>query len=432
MAFLPELVDLLDHSHSPYHVVRNLRQKLLANGFVELSEKEEWDVQPGMNAFVERNGSSLIAFRIPKERESVGFRLTLTHTDSPTFKVKPDPIIETVDGVLLNVEPYGGMIDSTWMDRPLTIAGRVILRKGNRIVPVLLDIDKDLLVIPNLCIHMNRTVNEGMKFNAAKDMLPLIGTRKFDFPEFLAENIGASKEEILAFDLFLANRDKARVVGREEEYLSSPRLDDLASCYASLKGFLDSRGGQTAIFAAFDNEEVGSRTFQGAESTFLKEVLRRLCRKTGTCFESEIASSFALSIDNAHANHPNYPEISDRTTKVLLGKGIAIKHSARQSYTTDALTCALVKALCQDKGIPFQEYTDRSDLRGGSTLGNLSIAEVSIHSCDIGIPQLAMHSANELCAIEDIENMTRLVQAFYLEKMKMADEGILLGNPDCN
>ena len=251
-------------------------------------------------------------------------------------------------------------------------------------------------------------------------MLPLFSTKKVDFSDYLSKAANVEKEAILGFDLFLVNRDKPRRVGLEKELLSSPKLDDLASCYAAFYAFLDSdEEKEIPIFAAFDNEEVGSLTKQGANSTFLKDTLHRLCKALDIDYEQNVASSIALSIDNAHANHPNHPEISDSTTKVLLGHGIAIKHSARQSYTTDALSCALVKSLCRKADVSYQEYTDRSDLRGGSTLGNISNSEVSLLSCDIGIPQLAMHSSNELCAIADIESMEELVECFYRSGIRM-------------
>ncbi len=426
MEKVEKVMEYLGRSHSPFHVVSLLAKRLESEGYVELREERTWELEEGGKYFVTRNGSSLIAFRLPIGAKT-GFHLSLVHTDSPTFKVKPNPVVSTDDGYVLNVEPYGGMIDSTWMDRPLTLSGRVLVEREGRIKSFLFSPDRDLLFIPNLCIHMNRTVNEGMKFNAAKDMLPLIGTEDFDFKAFLAKELGVEKEEVLSFDLFLTNRDKPRKVGLHEEFLSSPKLDDLASCYSAFLAFLEAEGEkEIPVFAAFDNEEVGSLTKQGANSTFLKDSLSRICRHMAWEYEKSIASSVSLSIDNAHANHPNHPEISDSTTKVLLGKGVVIKHSARQSYTTDALSCAIVKMIARKNGIPFQEYTDRSDLRGGSTLGNISNSEVSLISCDIGIAQLAMHSSNELCAIKDIEHMISFVKAFYETGIKMDEDGIVL------
>lgn len=426
MEQVEKVIEYLKRSHSPFHVVALLSERLKEEGYEELREEKEWSLKEGGRYFVTRNGSSLIAFRLPVGA-SKGFHLSCVHTDSPTFKVKPNPVIQTGDGYVLNVEPYGGMIDSTWMDRPLTLSGRVIVMKEGKIRSLLFSPDKDLLFIPNLCIHMNRTVNEGMKFNAAKDMLPLIGMENIDFKAFLAESLSVKKEEVFSFDLFLTNRDKPRKVGINEEFLSSPKLDDLASCHAAFMAFLEADATKVApVFAAFDNEEVGSLTRQGANSTFLKDSLTRLCRQMGWEYEQSIASSLSLSIDNAHANHPNHPEISDSTTKVLLGKGVVIKHSARQSYTTDALSCAIVKAIAKNHDIPVQEYTDRSDLRGGSTLGNISNSEVSLLSCDIGIAQFAMHSSNELCAIKDIGYMISFVKAFYETGTRMDGQSIIL------
>lgn len=413
MSSLERILDLLSCSLSPFHVVALLRKELLENGFLELFEEEDWHIEAGKKYFVTRNGSSLLAFKIPQERKA-GFHFTMAHTDSPTFKVKPHPIVETVDGIVLNVEPYGGMINSTWLDRPLALAGRLIVQDGQGIRPLLFGPNRDLMVIPNLCIHMNRTVNEGMRFNNAKDMLPLISLDKFDFLDFLSEESHVEKKDILGFDLFLVNRDKPRLCGLKEEFLSSPKLDDLSSLYTSFLGFLKAHDEKRIpVFAGFDNEEVGSQTRQGAHSTFLRDTMARLTSLLPVDMNEAMAASISLSIDNAHANHPNHPEISDQTTKVLLGKGIAIKHSARQSYTTDALSCSFVKVLCQKSGIGYQEYTDRSDLRGGSTLGNLSNSEVSLLSCDIGIPQLAMHSSNELCAVKDLEDMIELTKTFF-------------------
>lgn len=418
------VIDLLAKSYSPFHVVALLKERLLKEGYVELFESRRQALERGRKYFVTRNGSSLIAFKVPANGKG-GIHLALSHTDSPTFKVKPNPVVETVDGTVLNVEPYGGMIDSTWMDRPLSLAGRLLVQEEGKIRSVLFAPDRDLLVIPNLCIHMNRTVNDGMKFNAARDMLPLFSSGKVDFLDFLSQESRVEKGKILSFDLILVNRDKPRKVGYDGEFLSSPKLDDLSSCYSSFEAFLRSEDErEIPLFAAFDNEEVGSRTRQGANSTFLKDTLSRLCAALDMDKKATVASSFALSIDNGHANHPNRPEISDKTTKVLLGKGIALKHSARQSYTTDALSAAVVKSLCRKADVPYQEYTDRSDLLGGSTLGNISNTEVSILSCDIGLPQLAMHSSNELCALKDIEHMERLVETFYRSDVLVGEESI--------
>ena len=425
---LDKTLDLLKNSYSPFHVVDNLKQELIKAGFIELKETESYDLVSGKSYFVTRNDSSLIAFKLPSKITSVSFLISATHTDSPTFKVKPNPVIRFNNLLSLNVEPYGGMINSSWMDRPLSIAGRILYRSDDVLRIKLINIDKDLLQIPNVCIHMNREVNSGYKFDASKDMIPLLGTitdKEFDFFEFLKKEADLnSDDEILSHDLFLYNRDKPRLVGLNQEFISSPKLDDLMSTYSALLGFLETKiddADVIPLYAAFDNEEVGSLTRQGANSTFLKDTLTRITRNLNADYEASIASSFLLSIDNAHADHPNHPEYTDKTTKIELNKGVVIKYNANQSYTSDAYSSAIVKSLLKDLNLNYQEFTNRSDLRGGSTLGNLSNSEVSLISCDIGLPQLAMHSANELAGSHDIDDLVKLTSYYFSHKVKVVD-----------
>ena len=425
---LEKTLDLLKTSYSPFHVVDNLKQELIKAGFVELKETESYDLVSGKNYFVTRNDSSLIAFKLPSKITSVSFLISATHTDSPTFKIKPNPVIRFNNLLSLNVEPYGGMIDSSWMDRPLSLAGRILYRRNGVLKIKLINIDKDLLQIPNVCIHMNREVNSGYKFDASKDMIPLLGTitdKEFDFFEFLKKEADLySDDEILSHDLFLYNRDKPRLVGLNQEFISSPKLDDLMSTYSALLGFLETKTDDADViplYAAFDNEEVGSLTRQGANSTFLKDTLTRITRNLNADYEASVASSFLLSIDNAHANHPNHPEYTDKTTKIELNKGVVIKYNANQSYTSDAYSSAIIKSLLKDLNLNYQEFTNRSDLRGGSTLGNLSNSEVSLISCDIGLPQLAMHSANELAGSHDIDDLVKLTSYYFSHKVKVVD-----------
>ena len=401
---LDKTLDLLKNSYSPFHVVDNLKQELIKAGFIELKETESYDLVSGKSYFVTRNDSSLIAFKLPSKITSVSFLISATHTDSPTFKVKPNPVIRFNNLLSLNVEPYGGMINSSWMDRPLSIAGRILYRSDDVLRIKLINIDKDLLQIPNVCIHMNREVNSGYKFDASKDMIPLLGTitdKEFDFFEFLKKEAGLN-----------------------QEFISSPKLDDLMSTYSALLGFLETKiddADVIPLYAAFDNEEVGSLTRQGANSTFLKDTLTRITRNLNADYEASIASSFLLSIDNAHADHPNHPEYTDKTTKIELNKGVVIKYNANQSYTSDAYSSAIVKSLLKDLNLNYQELTNRSDLRGGSTLGNLSNSEVSLISCDIGLPQLAMHSANELAGSHDIDDLVKLTSYYFSHKVKVVD-----------
>ena len=412
-----KVLSLLKTSYSPFHAVKNMEEELVKAGFEALEEAKPFVLKPGHSYFVKRNDSSIISFRIPANCEDLSFQIIATHGDSPTFKIKPNPLLRKGDLLLLNVEPYGGLIYSTWVDRPLSFAGRVVVKNEQGTKPYLLAIDEDLLQIPNLCIHMNREINNGFAYNPAKDLIPLLGKADddFDFNSYLLEKLGL-QGEVLAHDLFLYNRDEPRLLGRDKEFLSAGRLDDLSSAYTALLGFLDSKIGKDLdVFVCFDNEEVGSLTRQGANSDFLKNTLERILVALGQKdrFGEVLARSFLVSADNAHANHPNYPEISDPTTKVTLGGGIVIKYNANQKYTSDALSASFVKEVAKAAGVPVQEYTNRSDLRGGSTLGNISNSELSLPSCDIGLAQLAMHSSNELMAKVDLDYMAAFSKAFY-------------------
>ncbi len=411
------ILDLLGRSYSPFHAVKNIEDELVKAGFSFLDERKTYELLPGGSYYVKRNDSSILAFRLPAKPKDFGFKIAAAHTDSPTFKIKPNPILKKGNLLMLNVEPYGGLIYSTWVDRPLSFAGRVIVKTGSGVETHLLAIDEDLLQIPNLCIHMNRDANSGFAYNPAKDLIPVFTYAKedFDFNAYLLSKLGI-KGEVLGHDLFLYNRDKPRRLGLEQEFLSAGRLDDLASAYTSLFGFLNSKKSEDVdVFVCFDNEEVGSLTKQGANSDFLKNNLERILVAFGKqdARGEILARSFLLSVDNAHANHPNYPEISDPTTHVLLGGGIVIKYNANQKYTSDAVSASYIKEVANRAGVPYQEYTNRSDLRGGSTLGNVSNSEVSLTSCDIGLPQLAMHSSNEFMAMADLQYMVDLIAAFY-------------------
>ncbi len=448
-----KMLSFIGESPSCFHVIANLKDWLAAAGFQELDEREEWRVCAGGSYYVTRNESSLIAFRIP-EGEARGFHMAASHSDSPAFKLKEAPEMESEKRyVRLNTEKYGGMILSTWLDRPLSVAGRVTvcadiaqdgeseqdertgLRSGrtdNRqtIVTKLVNLDTDLCVIPNVAIHMNRDINKGIEYNPQTDMLPLYGEcgsgdAQGMLGEQIAEAAGVDPEEILGQDLFLYVRDKGRLFGREGEFVLSPRLDDLQCVYASMQGFLSVIPKEyIALCAVFDNEEVGSGTRQGADSTFLEDVVTRVCNdlagqageSVGTCLKSRmIADSFLISADNAHAVHPNHPELADPTNRPCLNGGIVIKYHGSQKYTTDAVSAAYIKSLCRRAGVPFQTYANRSDIAGGSTLGNISAAHVSVNSADIGLPQLAMHSAVETGGVRDTAYALRMFQEFFSE-----------------
>ncbi len=419
-----ELLDFIADSPSVFHVVQNSRQLLLKQGFQEWKETEEWKIEPGKGYFVVRNDSSLIAFRMPP-RAWKGFHVVAAHSDSPTFKVKENmEMVVEEKYIRLNTEKYGGMILSTWLDRPLSVAGRIVVRtKTGEPKVQLVNVDKDLLVIPNLAIHMNRDVNKGYEYNPQTDMLPLMalksGKEGNGLLQTVAKAAGVSDTDILAHDLFLYVREKGRIIGANQEFLLSPRLDDLQCVYTSLRAFAKTKPKDYVnVLAIFDNEEVGSGTAQGADSTFLQDVLLRIGESGGFThgeYCKAVAESFLISADNAHALHPNYAQKADPTNRPCIGDGIVIKYHGSQRYTTDAVSAAKCKLLCEKAKVPFQTYTNRSDIVGGSTLGNISTSHVSVSSVDIGLPQLAMHSAVETAGVQDTEAAEKLFSYFYSE-----------------
>lgn len=422
------LLDFLEKSPSPYHAVANMAGMLDGAGYTRLNEGERWELAEGGRYYVSRNGSALIAFQIPK-RDFTGFQIMASHSDSPVFKIKSNAEIEVDNQYMkLNVEKYGGMLCAPWLDRPLSVAGRIAVATTSGVETRLVAIDRDLMIIPNLAIHMNREVNDGYAFNAQKDMLPLIGgmEAKGGFSKLVAEAAGVSEEDILDMDLFLCQRMKGTVLGLNGEFIASPRLDDLQCAFASLTGFLEAKPGDSvAVHCVMDNEEVGSGTKQGAASTFLKDVLHRINAGLGRSEEEylmALASSFMVSADNAHSVHPNHTDKADPTNRPYMNKGIVIKYSANQKYTTDAVSGALFKSICKQAGVPFQTFHNRSDMLGGSTLGNISNTQVALNTVDIGLPQLAMHSPYETAGSKDT--------AYLVEAAKVLFTSAVCGNGD--
>ncbi len=420
-----EMLRFIEDSPSCFHAVDNVRRMLLGEGFQQLSEGQPWELIPGRGYFTVRNDSSLIGFRLP-EGEAGGFHLAAAHSDSPSFKVKENPEMTAQDRyVRLNTEKYGGMILSSWMDRALSVAGRVAVGDSEgRIVTRLVNIDRDLLVIPNLAIHMNREMNKGVEYNPQTDMPPLFaetfeGRGSNGLLRLAAEAAGAAPEDILGQDLFLYVREKGRILGERGEYVLSPRLDDLQCVYAAARAFGESiPRGYINVCAVFDNEEVGSGTGQGADSTFLEDVLERIAGCLGADREGFLrllAGSFLISADNAHGVHPNHPEKADPTNRPYLNGGIVIKFHGGQKYTTDGVSAARMRDICRRAGVPCQTYSNRSDQAGGSTLGNISTAHVSVSSVDIGLPQLAMHSAAETAGVKDTLYCIKALKEFFTE-----------------
>lgn len=432
-----EMLDFIEKSPTCFHAVVNIGAMLEEAGYVRLRENEEWKLVKGGKYYTERNDSSVIAFAVPTGTVK-GFHMAAAHSDSLCFKVKEKPELTVEDHYMrLNTEKYGGMILSTWMDRPLSVAGRLAVRGTDGIQSRLVNIDRDLCVIPNVAIHMNREMNKGVEYNPQVDMLPLFADVAFDTdaagasatadgslekPALLglaAEAAGVDAEAILGEDLFLYTRQEGRFLGAEGEFVLAPRLDDLQSAFALTKAFTESTPAEYInICAVFDNEEVGSGTRQGADSTFLADVLDRITEgllADHSTYLRWIADSFLISADNAHAVHPNHPEKADPTNRPYLNGGIVIKFHGSQKYTTDGISAAKMKDYCERAKVPYQTYANRSDIAGGSTLGNISTAHVSVSSVDIGLPQLAMHSAVETAGMMDTEYAVRALKEFWGE-----------------
>ncbi len=419
------MLTFINESPTCFHVIDNLKKELVKAGYTELSEKEEWNIAPvsgknGGKYFVTRNDSSIISFRIPK-KDFKGFYMIASHSDSPSFKIKENPEMEVGGAYIkLNVEKYGGMLCAQWFDRPLSVAGRLIVKgKKGKVETKLVNVDRNLLMLPALAIHMNREANDGYKYNAQNDMLPVFGdnTAKDGFFDIVAYSAGVKKADILGHDLFLYNRVEPTVWGANNEYIASSRLDDQECVYTTFEGFLSAEDSENvAVHCVFDNEEVGSGTKQGAASTFLKDILTRINMALGRTEEqyyTAVANSFMLSADNAHAIHPNHPEKADPVNRPVINGGVVIKFNANQKYTTDAVSAAAFKLMCDKAGVPYQCFTNRSDMAGGSTLGNISTTQVAVNTVDIGLAQLAMHSPYESAGSKDPEYMAAVSKVFY-------------------
>lgn len=414
-----KLLKFIQKSPTAFQAVEEMSQRLQKEGFKELKEEKHWDLKAGGNYFVTRNHSAVIAFSIPK-KPAWKFHIMASHSDSPALKIKENPEMEVEKAYIkLNVERYGGMLLAPWFDRPLSVAGRLIVRKNGEIQEKLVAVDKELLVIPNLAIHMNREVNDGYKYNVQKDMLPLYSDYdgKGSFMKLMAAEADVAEEDILGHDLFLYNRTPGTVWGANEEFISAPRLDDIQCAFASLEGFLrGERKESIAVHCVLDNEEVGSTTKQGAASTFLKDTLMRINMGLGRTQEEylmTLADSFMVSADNAHALHPNHTDKTDPVNRPVLNGGIVIKYNANQKYCTDGVSAAIFKDICDRAEVPYQTFVNRSDMAGGSTLGNISNTQVPMKTVDIGLAQLAMHSVYETTGAKDTESLAKAAAVLF-------------------
>ena len=415
---LTGLFEFIKKSPTAFHTVLSVEEELVAKGAVRLYENEKWNIKKGGSYYVIRNDSSVIAFKIPKDYKA-GIKIAAAHSDSPCFKVKSAPEMgRKGDYVVLNTEPYGGLIAYGWFDRPLSLAGRAIVNKNDKPVSLLFNLDKDLLVIPSLAIHMQRNVNDGIKIDMQKDMLPVLsGDENIKVMDLVAKNLGIKAEDILGLDTYLYNRQSPVITGAKEEFILSPRLDDLMCVYGCLRGYVDGKPkGKIDMLAIFDNEEVGSGTLQGADSDFLKDITQRISlalKEDKEDYMISMAESFLVSADNAHAVHPNHAENADPVNAPSINKGIVIKYSANQKYCTDAISAATFEAVLKKANVPFRYFYNKSGTPGGSTLGNISISQLSIPSVDIGLPQLAMHSPAEFAGTKDIDYLTKAMKVYF-------------------
>ena len=413
------LMDFLDASPSVFHAVANLENVLKEAGYTCLPESAAWELVPGGKYYTTRGGAAVIAFRIPAGNPK-GFMLSASHADRPCFKIKENAEL-TGKYTRLAVERYGGMLMAPWLDRPLSIAGRVLVETENGVQTKLINIDKDLLLIPNVAIHMNRQANEGYKWNPAVDLLPLLGGKDAagKFATLVEEAAGG---KVLGHDLYLYIRQKAAVWGLEEEYVSSAALDDLACAWGCSQGFLKAEKSESIpVLCVFDSEEVGSSSLQGADSDLLTHTLNRICAAMGLNLAQMQGQSLMISADNAHAVHPNHPEYADANNAPVVNGGLVLKFNANQRYTTDGASAALFRKVCGKAGVPVQTYCNRADLMGGSTLGNISVTHASVLSADIGLPQLAMHSCYETAGVKDVAYLEEAMAAFYGCSLEIAD-----------
>lgn len=424
---MEDLFAFLNAGVSAFHSTAAAAAILEAEGYRNCPESAAWHLVPGGKYYTTRNGSAILAWRMPKG-PLTGWHAAASHSDSPTWRIK------TLDGAdhgfaRAEVEGYGGMLMSTWFDRPLSVAGRLLVRTADGVESRLVHPERALACIPNLCIHFNREANTGLNYNPQVDLQPIFGAEGGSLKDTLAAEAGGKAEDILATDLVLCPRQAPVRIGPEGEFFQAPRIDDLGCAYATLEGFLSAKGTERfgQLYCLFDNEEVGSGTRQGAMSSFLPDVLTRIGEALGLSAQARrqaLVGSLLLSADNGHAVHPNFPEKADPANRVYPNGGVVIKYSANQKYTTTGLTAGLFQAICQKAGVPVQVFANRADEPGGSTLGNLLGHQVSIPMVDIGMAQLAMHSAVETAGSRDPEYMARACAAFFQAEFTQTADGV--------
>lgn len=417
---MENLLNFIKKSPTAFHACKNICDILNENGFTYLSEGKKWSLNKGGKYYVTRNSSCVMAFTIPNNVDELSYNITAAHLDSPTLKLKPNFSLQTDRYIKLNTEVYGGPILNTWMDRPLNIAGRVIIKEDNKLLTKLISFDKPMVVIPNCSIHYYNELNSGVKLNPQVDLLPLFCDKSIssvDLYDLISKKLNVKRDSIISSDLYLAILDRGTLCGANDEFIVAPQIDNLECALGVLEGFLNAKNDLSVnVCCEFDNEEIGSRTRQGAASTMLSDVLERITSSLDKDMEEHkmaLANSFIVSADNAQGFHPNYPQKFDPTNASFMNKGIVIKNAARGSYTTDGMSLAYFINVCDNAKAMYQLNTNRSDMPGGSTLGAISLGHVSIPSVDIGLPQIAMHSACETAGAFDYAELKKAIKKFY-------------------
>lgn len=423
------LLDLFNNSYNEYFAISNIKKLLDENGFICLLENEKYEISLGKSYYILRDGSSIIAFKVPEKLDELYFKIVASHSDSPVLKIKENPTVIENGYNKLKVEKYGGMIVSSWLDKPLGIAGRVCYKNGNAITTRLVNFPTNL-IIPNVAIHQNRDINNGFIYNPQTDLLPILGLGNNDLFKELLDSTKNNEEEILSYDLSLYNKEKAVLGGINNEFIYSPKEDNLVSAYISILSLISSISYDgISLGVVFNNEEVGSSSLNGADSDFLATNLKRISKSLGFSNDElsrALVKSYLVSLDNAHAIHPNHPEMSDNKNNCLINEGVVIKHNSNMLYTSEAISSAIIKLIASKENILLQTFFNRADARGGSTLGNISLTHVSIRSVDLGIPQLAMHSNYEVMGSKDTINAYKLLKALFNSKIKIEGENVTI------
>lgn len=422
------MIDFINKSPTAFSAISNIKKILLEKNYIELFEEDEYKIQKGQKYFITRNDTSIIAFNVGKKLETPSLQICASHSDCPSFKLKPNPIIKTKNGIKLNVEVYGGALLRPWFDRPLSIAGRIIINKDDSIESKEFIDDEPFCILASMAPHLSKDI-EKKELKPEIDLLPIVSLKEeFDLNEYLACKLNVDKKNILGFDLYLYPFEKGYVWG-DKEFITSNHIDNLECAYTTLMGFVDNFNDENInTYVCFDNEEVGSLTRQGAYSDFMVSNIQRICSSLEIDFEQLKTRGIMLSCDNAHGLHPNHEDLYDKENAPILNEGIVIKHNANQSYTTDSLSGSLLKKLLDDNKIPYQMFANKTGARGGSTLGNLSNNQISLMSIDVGLAQWAMHSPIETCGYKDVEYMINVSRCFYKAHFSVNKGKYCLGN----